>query len=126
MTDTNPVQEGVLKTVERPELTPLGELLTKVTTNPATLQFPQDSYGFTSEVRKVVLRAASNVKGQDDKHELLINTLAILITHIKLRKDADKAFEQKRLDEIQAAADERAPRERISAPAVAKKEDYNV
>jgi hypothetical protein len=124
MTDAvTPIQEGVLKTIEPVELTPLGELISKVTTNPATLEFPQDRWGFTSDIRKSVLRAASSVKGQDDKHELLISTLAVLITHIKLRKDSDAELRLKRLQEIEDAAMERAPRERVSGPAVSVRKD---
>ena len=98
------------------ELTALGKLISKVTANPATLEFPTDPWGFTSKLRKEVLQAASMVRGQDDKHDLLVGTLAILITHIKARKDRDEAERLRQLDEVRKAAAERAPREAYSAP----------
>jgi hypothetical protein len=96
----------------------LKELLAKVGTNPAQLEFPTDKWGFTSAVRKEVLKAASTVYGQDDKHDLLIGTLAILIRHVQTRKAADKLVREKRFEEQDAARGERLHRERVSAPAV--------
>lgn len=103
------------------EIPGLKDLLAKVGTNPAKLEFPQDRWGFTSAIRKEVLKAASAVKGQDDKHDLLLSTLLVLLTHIKARKDADAANRQKFMKELDKAHLERLPREQYSAPV--KKED---
>jgi hypothetical protein len=103
------------------EIPGLRDLLATVGTNPAALQFPQDRWGFTSAIRKEVLKAASAVKGQEDKHNLLLSTLLVLITHIKARKDADAANRQKFHEELEKAHMERLPREQYSAPV--KKED---
>ncbi len=100
----------------KPALTELGKLIADVGTNPAKLRFPTDKWGFTTKLRKEVLLAASSVKGQDDKHDLLIGTLAILITHIKARKDSDAAIKAKAYAEKVAAKVERLPREHISGP----------
>lgn len=102
------------------EIEGLRDLLAKVGTNPAKLEFPQDRWGFTSAIRKEVLKAASAVKGQDDKHNLLLSTLLVLLTHIKARKDADTENRKKFMSELDKAHLERLPREQYSAP---KKED---
>lgn len=96
------------------EIDGLKELLAKVGTNPATLEFPTDKWGFTSAVKKEILKAAGNVKGQDDKHDLLLATLVILVTHIKARKDKDQVDRQKHYDELHKAHLERLPREQYS------------
>ena len=102
--------------VSKPALTELGKLIATVGTNPAKLQFPTDKWGFTTKLKKEILLAASNVRGQDDKHDLLIGTLAILITHIKARKDSDRDIQAKARAEKIAAAEERKPREQYSGP----------
>lgn len=96
----------------------LKALLEKVGTNPATLEFPTDKWGFTGRIRREVLLAASQVHGQDDKHDLLIGTLAVLMKHIKVRKDSDAALRAKKFAEAEAARDERIKRDRLTAPAV--------
>lgn len=95
-------------------LTELQEMIQNAGANPATLKFPTDKWGFTSKIKTEILRTASTVKGQDDKHELLIGTLAILIAHIRARKPSDKALQARRIVRIQEAADERGPRERTT------------
>ncbi len=97
----------------------LKALLAKVTDNPATLEFPTDRWGFTSEIKKVVLKRAASVRGQEDKHNLLMATMAILMAHIKARYPKDKEAFALMLADVEAAAQERAPRERVSAPAIA-------
>lgn len=95
-------------------------LCAKAGRNPATLEFPTDRWGFTSRIKKEVLLSASQVKGQDDKHDLLIGTLAVLMAHVKARKESDAA-DRLRLAQLQdEARAERLPRERVSAPAVPK------
>ncbi|WKV16990.1 hypothetical protein [Nostoc phage NMeng1] len=98
----------------------LKELLSKVTDNPASLEFPTDRWGFTSEIKKVVLKRAASVRGQEDKHSMLLATMAILMAHIKARYPKDKERFAQMLADVEAAAQERAPRERVSAPAVAE------
>lgn len=91
------------------------ELVAKATANPATLDFPQDPWGFTSQIKKEVLKAGSTVRGQQDKHDLLIGTLSVLIRHLQLRLPADRAVANTQLERMKAAQAERAPRERIGA-----------
>jgi hypothetical protein len=96
------------------EIDGLKELLAKVGTNPATLEFPTDKWGFTSAVKKEILKAAGSVKGQDDKHDLLLATLVILVTHIKARKDKDHDDRKAHYAELDKAHLERLPREQYS------------
>lgn len=100
----------------------LRKLILDVSPNPAALVFPTDKWGFTSDIKKAVLRAATVVKGQDDKHDLIMHTLAVLAAHLVARKGVDALFAAGRMDRKQAAADERAPRQRVSASVVAKPE----
>lgn len=65
------------------------QYITNVATNVALLQFPRDPFGFTSAFKKEFLKAASTIRGQDDKHEIILNTLAILTAHVKARKSGD-------------------------------------
>jgi len=95
-------------------------MITTASANPADLQFPTDTWGFTSDIKKAVLRAASTIRGQDDKHNLMLQTLSVLAAHIVARKPKDAEFAQKRTDRKKASADERAPRQRVSASVVAK------
>jgi len=118
MTDTT-IEAKVNPAGEPVPYNQIKDLVARATANPAELTFPTDKWGFTSQIKKEVLKAASSVRGQDDKHDLLIGTLSVLIRHIQLRKDSDKALELARMDRHKAAATERAPRERITADAAA-------
>lgn len=110
--------------IKGPEATPalprseLKELVASASHNPALLKFPQDRWGFTSKIKTQVLDAASTVRGNDDKHELLIGTLAVLIAHIKARKAHDAEVQERRLERIRAEASERGPRERVTGRVV--------
>lgn len=90
-------------------------LIANVSDNPAKVEFPTDKWGFTSAIRKEVLKAASNVKGNEEKHNLLLGTLAILCQHIMVRKEGDLFMFDLRRKEMREAADELAPRQRIAA-----------
>lgn len=113
MTDTT-LEAKVPAHVEPVTLTEIQKLVKAAGPNPAALKFPTDKWGFTSKIKTEILRTASTVKGNDEKHDLLIGTLAILIAHIQARKGSDKALQDKRLERIIAAAEERAPRERTT------------
>lgn len=96
----------------------LRELVAAAGANPAALKFPTDKWGFTSQLKSEVLRVASTVKGSDEKHELLIGTLAVLIAHINARKVGDAELQRTRLERIRREADERGPRERVTGSPV--------
>lgn len=90
------------------------ELVKNAGANPATLEFPTDRWGFTSAVRKAVLGAASMVRGQDDKHLLLLGTLLVLVAHVKARLPLDKQGQAQRLLDQAAFHEELAKREQVA------------
>lgn len=96
----------------------LRRLITAVNTNPAKVQFPKDPWGFTADLRKIGLKVASNVRGQKDKQDVLIATLAILAAHVKGRFDEDAKYETKRRQQMQEAHAERLPRQRQAGTVV--------
>lgn len=89
----------------------LKKLIDEVDINPVKIDFPQDVWGATSEVKKAVLKAASQIKGQDDKHDLLIGTLLILLAHVRKRKAVDSVNEKRRRAGIEKAAADLLPRQ---------------
>lgn len=97
------------------------ELVQQVSANPALVQFPTDRWGFTSAVRREVLKQAAMVRGQKDKHDLLVGTLAILLSHVQKRFPVDQANRLKYEADIQKFAQERAPREINAAKTLAAK-----
>lgn len=64
---------------------------TAVSTNAALVEFPRDQWGMTSELRKAGLRACSSVRGNEEKHKLLLQTLRVIAQHsaARLQGDAD-------------------------------------
>src|SRR5690606_23710307 len=92
----------------------LRDLIATVSANPAELKFPTDKWGFTSGVRREVLKMAATVKGQKDKHDLLVGTLAILIAHIQKRLPVDAATREKALADQAKFAENRQWKDRIS------------
>lgn len=89
----------------------LKALIDAVDINPAKVEFPTDTWGYTSELKKVVLKSASQVKGQDDKHDLLVGTLLVLLAHIRKRKAVDVQEAARRQKEREQAAAELLPRQ---------------
>lgn len=110
----NTILPKVPRDVPDVTLTELQRLVKAAGSNPATLEFPTDKWGFTSAIKQAVLKAASTVNGQDDKHALIVGTMAVLIAHIKARKESDAALQTERRARNQAFADERGPRERVT------------
>lgn len=60
-----------------------------VSPNPALVEFPRDEWGFTSELRKVGLRSAAAIRGDEAKLTLYIQTLATLAQHAQARIAGD-------------------------------------
>ena len=89
-------------------------LIQEVSANPAELKFPTDKWGFTSGVRREVLKMASTVRGQKDKHDLLVGTLAILIAHIQKRLPVDAELQAKVLADRAKFEENRSHLDRIS------------
>jgi hypothetical protein len=68
--------------------------------NPALLQFPQDTWGFTTELRKVGTRVASNIRGQEDKHLVYMGTLMVLMAHARARLPVDATARMQQIREV--------------------------
>jgi hypothetical protein len=71
-----------------------------VSGNPALVEFPRDTWGFTSDLRKAGLLAASAVRGSQEKQDLLLATLRVIAQHSLARFDGDAEAVQVRLAEI--------------------------
>lgn len=102
------------------------ELVANAGPNAAELKFPTDKWGFTSDVKKAVLRAASSIRGNEQKQMLMIGTLAVLQAHIRARFEPDRELAQKRIEQIEAAAQERNARERVSSYPVNTVKDADI
>lgn len=72
----------------------------KVSTNPALVEFPRDEWGFTTALRKAGLQAASNVRGNAEKHSLFIATIKVLAQHAIARLEDDAVAVEQRIKEI--------------------------
>ena len=90
----------------------LQALLNRVEANPAKVEFPRDTWGFTSDLKKVALRAASAINGQQDKHDLFIAVLDVLKAHVEARLDVDRAAKLSLVEQKQRLKQERFNRTR--------------
>lgn len=88
-------------------------LMDNVATNPAKVEWPRDTWGFTSPLKKELLKAASNVRGDKDKYTLLTSVLVIAIKHLKARQEVDVEQRKKQLAYNQTAQEERLKRQRF-------------
>jgi hypothetical protein len=82
-------------------------LVSAVDQNPAKVEFPADPWGFTRELRRVGLLAASNVRGQADKHITLLGTLMVLTAHVKARVESDQISHREHRARVEAHQAER-------------------
>ena len=78
------------------------EATSAVSTNPALVEFPRDEWGFTSDLRKAGLQAASSVRGNPEKQALFVATLRVLAQHAAARLKGDAAELKARGEEIEA------------------------
>ena len=83
------VQETSAVTSTEPVVEPVAPV-TSVSANTALVEWPRDEWGSLSNLRKELLLAASNIRGQDDKQELFLNTLKTAALHAIARFSADK------------------------------------
>jgi hypothetical protein len=81
------------------EDTEFQRLLKQAAKNPATIEFPRDEWGMTTELRKAGLRGAASIRGNEAKLRVYLATLSILALHAKARLDDDKASNAARLAE---------------------------
>lgn len=62
----------------------------QVSANPALVEWPRDEWGTLAVLRKELLLNASNIYGNEDKHELYLNTLKTAIMHAIARYEGDR------------------------------------
>lgn len=91
---------------------------TAVPANPALVEFPRDPWGFTSELRKVGLRAASSIRGNDEKHKLFLDTIRVLAQHALARLEGDAEAVARRIEEVAKQDAAIFRRQHWTAPAV--------
>lgn len=91
---------------------------TAVPANPALVEFPRDQWGFTSELRKAGLRAASAVRGDDEKHKLFLDTIRILAQHALARLEGDAEAVAARVKQVAEQEASIFRRQHWTAPAV--------
>jgi hypothetical protein len=89
VTESGKVQstEVAKQVQETPAVTPV----TSVSANSALVEWPRDEWGSLSALRKELLLAAGNIRGQDDKQEVFLNTLKTAALHAIARFSGDKA-----------------------------------
>ena len=97
------------------ELTPVQILMRDVSDNPANVKWPADRWGLTTEIRKAILNSGGRVCGNADKHDILLNTLAVAIAHVQKRRKKDVEYALSSRAGREAAQAERIPRQRVSA-----------
>lgn len=103
---------------EQPTPTIVQQLMKDVSDNPVNIKWPRDQWGNTTGIKKELLKAASNIRGNADKHDVLLNTLAVAIAHVQKRRAKDVAYVKASREIKIAAEQERAPRQRVSASVI--------
>lgn len=63
-----------------------------VSSNPALLTFPTDRFGITKDIKKAMVTTASRIAGDANKKELVEEVLAILVEHMNIKFEQDKAY----------------------------------
>lgn len=74
-----------------------------VSSNPALVEFPRDTWGFTTALRKYGLLVAGAIRGDDQKLTIFLQTLAVLAQHAQARIEGDKEAKRVRLEELAAS-----------------------
>lgn len=82
-------------------------------TNPRLLVFPQDSTGFLYKMKNEVLKAVERQNGNQEKHDALVGTLAVLYkfakTRMALQADARAAAIAAVAEAVEVPAEPEAP-----------------
>lgn len=97
----------------------LKELMDNVSDNSSLIVWPRDEWGFTSELKKAIVKIASRVP-TEEKSDLAIATLMVALAHLKKRRAKDARVAKLMLDETAKAEIAREPMERFGK--VTKKE----
>lgn len=88
-----------------------------VSANQAMVEFPRDQWGITSELRKAGLRAASSIRGDEEKMKTFLATLRVLGAHAAARFNGDGEAIKARAERI--AAREASAFHRVASHGVA-------
>ena len=65
-----------------------------VSANAALLNFPNDRYGITKDIKKAMTSAASRIAGDATKKELVLEVVGVLLEHIEAKYVADRAYRE--------------------------------
>jgi hypothetical protein len=60
-----------------------------ISANPAKVEWPTDQWGFTRELRAAGLKAAQGVRGDEQKLAIFMETIRVLVMHMKARMPVD-------------------------------------
>lgn len=66
-------------------------------TRPQDIQWPQDKYGITTNLKKAIILAASRVGGYKDKKATLDATMKVAMSYIASKYDREEADLKERL-----------------------------
>lgn len=79
------------------------KLLEAVPAHPGKIQWVQDKYGTTSEIKKAGIAMAGKIKGDPERMKTALRTLAIISQHIKARMKADQEHQKARMERLREA-----------------------
>jgi hypothetical protein len=100
---------------ETKPLTVVQQLMQDVSDNPMQVKWPRDKWGITTALKKEVLMAGGSVRDNQEKHDTLLNTLAVAIAHVQKRRLKDQRVKAQRKASNDVAFADREPRQRVSA-----------
>ena len=81
------------------------------TSNPRKIQWPLDTFGFTTLLRKEGVRAIGRIKGHEQKYRIFAETLQTLASHAKAKYAGQQASTEIALARVEARVVEEAVRE---------------
>lgn len=88
----------------------------KMDANPTKIAWPTDKWGFTRELRKAVLSAASKLNGDADKKKLLDATIEVAIEFLEVNYESGKRERKRKLEKMAAKeAGVEAPKDKPKA-----------
>lgn len=91
----------------------MAKVQSKVPANPALLDWPADTYGATSSLKREIVSTAGAMNGQADKKEVILAVLRIAIEHVEARFTAQ--VESNKQSAVWRAEQEKAAEE-LSQP----------
>ena len=74
----------------------------KMDANPTKISWPTDKWGFTRELRKAVIGAASKLKGDPDKKRILDETIEVAIEFLEVNFASSVRDRKRAIDKLAA------------------------